>query len=514
MKLIIVDDEAAVRGSIRMLSNPEMLGFTTVEEACDGIEALKKLEKTKFDVMITDMRMPGMDGVKLLNSIREDELPTTIVVSAYHDFEYMRLAMHKHAVDYILKPIKQVELVTALRKAAQNSNKNSNEGENEKLNTIWWDLSGYPKKEFLRLIERLNDRDVAFDLIYLKCLGFKDILKQKYGDSKELMFYHIEQSIIDVCAKRNFNYELILLRETAEILLVLYNNCEDIQYLEGEFTNAVFSKGSVACFCQSLRGEMGLKKLFHNYECLRKKVSNFVWEALNCALNYENERKDLTDRFFTQIEIESANSIKNLDITIVLDSIKALDEFYFSAQKMTISDIENIAAAFLRGLMDGLAKSGISLVDALEGFEGYPNLAAWMGNKNSFFAWMESITKTCVDYSFALKRKKCSYAMKEMLEYVELNCTLDLGLDDLTKRFHLSREHISRMFKRETGENFITYLTKLRMKKAVELILEAQFSMQIIAEKVGFNDASYFSRSFKKSFGISPEDYRKKFNGI
>jgi two-component system response regulator YesN len=67
------------------------------------------------------------------------------------------------------------------------------------------------------------------------------------------------------------------------------------------------------------------------------------------------------------------------------------------------------------------------------------------------------------------------------------------------------------MFKKETGENFIAYLIRLRMKKAAELVIEAKLSMQMVAEDIGFNDASYFSRSFKKYFGISPEDYRRKF---
>ena len=512
MKLIIVDDEPAVRGSIRMLANPEMLGFTMVEEASDGREALKKIEKTKFDVMITDMRMPGMDGIGLLNSIRDEVLPTTIVVSAFHDFEYMRLAMHKHAVDYLLKPIKQAELVAALRKAASESGRQIGLSHSDRLSGLWWPISGYPKKEFFRAFDAIPLDNGKCPMIYIKCIGFKNVLKQKYGNSKELMYYHIEQSIADFFAKEGIRQDIAILSETAEILVLLHDLGKVDSRFQKGIEDAILSQVSVLCCCEQILVKSDLPHIFSSYEVSRSKTGERAWDPLSGQLCFEYGKEVFSDNIHTAIRDAAENAVRHLDIAALSKYIKEWEVIAFNGIKPSISELESLVSIYIKGLTEGLAKTGATLAEALEQFEEFPALCGWLSDKKTFLFWMESIGKACIDHSFNVKRKRCSHVMKAMLDYVESNYTLDIGLDDLTKHFHMSREHISRMFKKETGENFIAYLTKLRMKKASGLIRESKHSMQMIADNIGFNDASYFSRSFKKYFGISPEDYRRKYS--
>jgi|GEM_PF-4332580 len=512
MKLIIVDDEPAVRGSIRMLANPEMLGFTMVEEASDGQEALKKIEKTKFDVMITDMRMPGMDGIGLLNSIRNEALPTTIVVSAYHDFEYMRLAMHKHAVDYLLKPIKQVELIAALRRAAVESGKQIATSHNDRLSCLWWPIAGYPKKDFFRALEAITLDDGKCPMLFIRCIGFKNVLKQKYGNSRELMYYHIEQSIADYFTKEGIRHDMVILSENAEILVLLHDLGKIDSKFQKGIEDAIFLQTGVLSCCEQIMVKSNLSYIFSSYEALRSKTGRRAWDPLSGQLCLEHGKEVFSDDSLAIIRDAAENAVHNLDLAALSKSIKEWEVIAFNGIKPSISTLEGLASVYIKGLMEGLGKSGTTLADALEQLEGFPALCAWLSDKKTLFSWMESVGKACIDHSFNVKRKRCSHVMKAMLDYVESNYTLDIGLDDLTKHFHMSREHISRMFKKETGENFIAYLTRLRMKKASGLIKEAKHSMQMVAENIGFNDASYFSRSFKKYFGISPEDYKREYS--
>lgn len=514
MKLIIVDDEPAVRGSIRMLANPEVLGFTTVEEASDGQEALKKIEKTKFDVMITDMRMPGMDGIKLLNYIKDDELPSTIIVSAYHDFEYMRLAMHKHAVDYLLKPIKQRELVAALRRAACLPGKQTGLQSSDRLNSLWWTVSGYPKREFLRLIDNVSVEVDRCHMLFLRCFAFKSQLKQKYGSSKELMYYQVEQTIADFFVKAGIRADIFILSETAEFLALLHDPHEmDIDFKK-EIESIVLHQAGIQSFCEHAPVKSDLHGIFSTYETLRQKIGKMAWDPVNGQLCTEFGEVKLSETSLMKIRNEAENAMQNLDYTTLSKNLREWEGAAFRGIKPSISALEGAAAVYLKGLVEGMGKSGTNLSDAFEQFEGFHSLCSWLGGKNTFSIWLEAVGKVCIDQSIIVKRKKCSHIMKEMIEYIEKNYTLDIGLDDLTSQFHMSREHISRLFKKETGENFISYLTRLRMKNAARLINEAKHSMQTVAENIGFNDASYFSRSFKKYYGISPEDYRRKFSDL
>jgi len=512
MKLIIVDDEPAVRGSIKMLANPEMLGFTIVEEASDGQEALKKIEKTKFDVMITDMRMPGMDGIGLLNSIRNESMPSTIVVSAYHDFEYMRLAMHKHAVDYLLKPIKQVELIAALRRAASESGRQIGLSNSDRLSCLWWPISGYPKKEFFRAFEAISLDDEICPMLFIRCIGFKNVLKQKYGNSRELMYYHIEQAITDFFAKEGIRQDIVILSENAEIVVLVHDLWKvDLRFQKG-IEDAILSQASILSCCEQIVVKKDLPHIFSSYESMRSNTGKRAWDPLSGQLGFRSRAVMFSDNSHAAIRDAAEDAIHHLDMTALSKSIKEWEAIAFDGINPSISALEGVASVYIKGLMEGLGKTGATLADALEQFEGFPALCGWLSDKKTFLSWMESIGKACIDHMLNVKRKRCSHVMKAMLDYVESNYTLDIGLDDLTKHFHMSREHISRMFKKETGENFITYLTRLRMKKASGLIREAKHSMQMIAENIGLNDASYFSRSFKKYFGISPEDYRRKYS--
>lgn len=510
MKLIIIDDEPAVRGTIRMLAKPEALGFTMVEEASDGREALKMLENTRFDVMITDMRMPGMDGIELLNTIRAEELPNTIVVSAYHDFEYMRLAMHKHAVDYLLKPIKQNELIAALRKAASGLGKQPNVTQTDRLSMLWWPITGYPKKEFFHAFDAipLDGREGA--LLYIRCIGFKCVLKQKYGNSRDLMYYHIEQALAAFFDEANIKQDITVLSESAEIVVLLHGLDVSAPEFQLRIEQAIYLNSGVRSCC-SLTWQMHeLPHIYAAYEAMRRATGRMTWDPATDQLTTDHGLDQFPSSIRTRIRDVGEYMVQNLDTVIVSKIMKEIEVSVLEVKKPSISALEDLARAYLQGLIEGLGKAGTSLDDSMEHFDGILALNCWMSSPGSLIAWMEAIGKECIDQIYKVNKERSSHSMKEMLDYVEENYSLNIGLDDLSKEFHMSREHISRMFKKEIGENFVAYLTRHRMKKAAMLLCEAEYGLQMVAETVGYKDASYFSRSFKKYYGVSPESYRRK----
>lgn len=510
MKLIIIDDEPAVRGTIRMLANPEALGFTMVEEASDGREALKMLENTRFDVMITDMRMPGMNGIELLNAIRAEELPNTIVVSAYHDFEYMRLAMHKHAVDYLLKPIKQTELIAALRKAVSSSGKQSNVTQIDRLSRLWWPITGYPKKEFFHAFDAIPLDGREGDLFYIRCIGFKCVLKHKYGNSRDLMYYHIEQALAAFFDEVNIKQDRTVLSESAEIVVLLHGSDVLGPEFQLRIEQAIYVNTGVKSCCEFACAMHKLPHIYAAYEAMRRVTGRITWDPSTDQLTSDYGFDQFPNSIRTRIRDAGEYTIQNLDTVIISKIMKEIEVSVLDVQKPSISALEDLARAYLQGLIEGLDKAGTSLAESMEHFDGILALNCWLSSPSSLIAWMEAIGKECIDQVYKVNKERSSHSMKEMLDYVEENYLLDIGLDDLSKEFHMSREHISRMFKKEIGENFVAYLTRHRMKKAAMLLCEAEYGLQAVAEMVGYKDASYFSRSFKKYYGISPEAYRQR----
>lgn len=509
MKLIIVDDEPAVRGSIKMLCNPELLGFTHIEEASDGIEALEKIEKTRFDVMITDMRMPGMDGIGLLNSLNEDEMPSTIVLSAWHDFEYMRLAMHKKAVDYILKPIKQAELIAALRRAAVENGKNAPHLANDKISALWWPISGYPKNAIMKSLDKLKLNKGRKQVLYLRIFAYKNSLRQKYGDSRDLMFYHIEQSLSDFLLRFNINHDLVMLNESAEMIAILHDNPElpeICKQIEALITNAI----SVNCVCEKRQIKADQNRIFTAYKELRLVAGERKIDLSKLKLVRQDNPALLPapnlDDLYSEIKI----ALLKLDLPMMLASINRMESKLANDNYLSYNSLGEIIIGFLNALAAALSELGTNLSNVLENFDGILDFGSEITSSNIVKVWMEEISIACIEQCFQVKKKKCNHMIKSILNYIEANYTLDIGLEDLTKQFHMSREHISRMFKKETGENFISYLTQIRMKKAAELILLGKFNMQEVSEQIGLNDSSYFSRSFKKYYGLTPEEFKKR----
>lgn len=516
MRLLIVDDEPAIRGAIRRLANPESLGFTTVDEAGNGEEALVKLGANLYDVMITDMRMPGMDGIGLLNSIKSESLPRTIIVSAYPDFDYVRLAMHKHAVDYLLKPIKQADLLSALRSATRQSEKASSRNRRDLYPRLWWPLTGYPKKELGITLDTVSFGCETGQLVLVRLLGYRYVLRRRYGNCEELMLYHVEQAVTNYLNGLDVSFNIVALVESGEMLVCVCPDCSSsLKRLQGnlkfnlEFEAYLNSKTGILCCIEAKTTTLDKAGISEGYAALRMRTGLRYWNPEAGVLGPTAEASDVKLFIGGEWEKEIPASLGSYDLMRLSISIHKWASAAMSGE-IPLHIIESTATSFLDLTVSTMSEIGTTFSEVISGIEGPVSPVSWIADYNGFCEWMEAVGQACIRHLLNTKRKQCSSAMKEILQYVEENYGRNISLSDLTRHFHMSREHISRMFKKELGENFVIYVLRLRMHKAVELIGESKHTLQTVAEMTGFNDASYFSRTFKEHYGISPEDHRRR----
>lgn len=231
MRLLIIDDERSARETAKMLVDFEAVGFNEVFEAGNGEEALEVINKYKPDLIITDMKMPGLDGIGLLDVLNErEERFKVIVISGYSDFEYTKIAIKSKVVDYLLKPIKQEELSGAVKKAIEEMYRENSDQHPEPLGilseiSLNQNLLYGNSDESSVIFEYLVKDMDRYVLILIKPMNFHEIEQTRYNGISDLLFYNMDNIIhehMKSLAKRvrvkpmHQNRELIVSFELAE----------------------------------------------------------------------------------------------------------------------------------------------------------------------------------------------------------------------------------------------------------------------------------------------------------
>lgn len=546
-KLILVDDEEEVRHGILEKIEWDKHGFEIAGEAENGLEALEIAEKTIPDIVITDIKMPFMDGLTLAKKIRE-KYPTTkiIILTGFDEFEYAKKAIQLNVVEYILKPISCKELVKVLDELK-----------------IKLDEEVAQKKD----IEALKE-------YYLKSLP---ILREKFLGS--LINGEMDKNEIAERA-RNYGLEISGRRFAVALINAEYNkkNPETVQDLnapiEEENTetldNGELSRFAVLNICEEIMDKqssgiaflhndniaiifftqeddrkVALGKIMQVLEEIRVSVQKYHGFTVTIGLgSFCNDITDLNQSF--------KNAVNALDYSVVLGSNRVIfiedvepqggrrvvfDEAkahalsscikvgtteemsktignLFSdiiAQKASFKDYQIYLLEMLTAIlkvandlsvdMENLFGSNYNLFTELDKFKDLEQVEKWI------FSICVKIKK----YISKNRQDTCKMIVNNAVEYLKANYS-DSGItiDKVCSMLHISPTYFSTIFKRETKYTFINYLTHLRMETAKEILRSTNFKTFEIARMVGYSEPNYFSYCFKKNFGISPSEYRNR----
>lgn len=224
MRLLIADDEEAVRESIKYLADFSRLGITDIHEASNGFEALGILRKLAIDIVLTDICMPGSDGIELMKILHE-EYPSIkiIVISGYQSFDYARESLRNGAMDYLLKPIDPEQLNSLLRKAVSELNP-----ENELI-------SEYEDENFRLLKNYIEEH-------HQECITL-DLLADKFGFNPSYLSRRFKQKfgigIIDCLSEARIHHASTLLANTN---LKIYDIAKHVGYEDEKYFSRVFSR--------------------------------------------------------------------------------------------------------------------------------------------------------------------------------------------------------------------------------------------------------------------------------
>jgi two-component system response regulator YesN len=536
-KVFLVEDEIVVREGIKNNIHWEEEGFKIVGDESDGELAYPMIIKEQPDILITDIKMPFMDGLELSKLLKK-EMPQLkiIIISGYSDFGYAQQAIDIGVSEYLLKPITAAKLVVTVKNAAAAIEKDRREKQIlEQYQLLVYQKHGEKRKNFFNALvsgklslsqiveqeEELGINMVA-SVFCVVLFQFK-VKKDMYEYSNEIvqcetrMMQELRRfSDIKIFERGMDGWAFILLGEnelkmealTRQLCDLLICICEDKAHYFGGVGQSV----------------QRVRDLQQSYLDAKKAFSLRYFESWDQFVSYDDV-SHIKDQIDKRINVSDLN-LEKLDRKLLEDFLKRgtlhdVDEFVdryfaeFCASEMSsalfrqyiIMDGFSAIMKFFRALQYPKEKIEHSLMSK----DHVINQLSGLEDCRKFY---KSILREAIELRNKNSQKRYYGLIEQAKEYMHLKFAMsDLTLDKVASTINISPNYFSSLFNQETGMTFIEYLTDIRMEKAKEYLRCSGKKITEIGFLVGYQDSHYFSYIFKKTQNCTPSEYRLQGKG-
>ncbi|MDU4695476.1 MAG: response regulator transcription factor [Paenibacillus sp.] len=537
-KIAIVDDERQVLQGMKRAIPWEQLGAEWVGEALNGADGLDVVRQTEPDIVITDIYMPAMNGIDMIEQLRKEGYDGKVIIfSGYSDFEHARQALRFNVSDYVSKPISVPTLKTILTKVigelAQEEENRLKQGEMERKLSLY---EPFIEKEWVRsaVVGTLDSSyreagrlpepywywtdtrhvTIGIDLI-------RDARVSAFSLSDWNLFRFAIRNIACEVARKMFgSLEYTELHSTRAVLIVHPRPEEPVELLDKKLHElGVKLIDAIKCYLKLVVrvGIGGVKRqwqhipesteeAFRAIE-LRSGRRDPVY-ALYAYQEEEDEHAYADNLFSVKFYVELASAIKASQEAeakkLVADYMSRLE-----LQKAMTPESVQILASELWGVFTYcLYEAGVLLNDLVPGEQITKELVSLTGPEQLAEWLSDKITLICSSRQWR-GNSKHRQVVDYMTGYIHEHYAEDITLAELSEKLYISRNHLSIIFKNITGETFNNYLTRVRIEKARELLLQRTMLVYEVAERVGYKNVPYFSTLFKKITGMNPTDLIK-----
>ncbi|MCH3973396.1 MAG: response regulator [Oscillospiraceae bacterium] len=496
MRVLVVDDEKIERDGIRFLLQQTGLSCT-VREAANGSEAAAMLKKELFDVLLTDIRMPFMNGLELTKTARESQEGIQIVIfSGYSDFEYAKQAIRYGVSDYVLKPVDPEEFNSTMQRVA------SALAERQRLLTVEKQLCRIEGSYYLRqyLVRgRAEDFDKARE--YVDVSLWETCSTLFLAESEEPVFFGEPEWLSAERLQRALQCPVFVLplQDTrAAFLLGRQLPCswrllaQDTQhYLEGHSGRPVWLSAA--------GGVQGAASLGKPFRTLSRLLGRRVTDPEEKVL-YADESPVQQPREKTLLAL-----LEPLKEDIRRGDVTGLWKHFYAARAALSGAAAFPASTAVKYVLSGLMNK---LMAALPAQEREPAIGAL------YRARTLEETAALLQNAICCFESGCSEQAADrpdvdlVKRYIAQHYEEDLSVESLAEVVYLSPGYLSALFKRETGQNLNTYIRNYRLLEARRLLENTNMKIVQVCKKTGFTNASYFCKRFREYFGTSPRRLR------
>lgn len=523
-KLLLVDDENQIREGLRRILNWEEYGIQICGEASDGEQALAMIEKWEPQIILTDIKMPGMDGVSLLKEIRKKRPDIKVIIlSGYDDFSLVRQTMKYGAVDYLLKPVGKNDLIQVIEELLDQLEKPKDEemyykeGLEAARNNFFNRLisNSVTVMEFKEKLELL-DIDLGKDQFAVGKLGSR---RKFYGeeDTKRQRI-KIEESCKKYLEEKKIG--IVFTNIDGEIILILYGIQEHkkddiykkeleklLEKLEKEFSMELFL--AVSKVVKSYRK---LGDAYQEAENTLKYI--FIFETAKILYAEEIEDYFRTNDMEVVISQEKISEFIKNGNTEGMETY--LEDLFGSSQSIPkeadYNVFRNMAMEVLIYFYHFYFCMARTAVDRIRIHEEKNLALQKLTDMKTLGSMKRYLTEVFKDITAVIisDDKQYSKLVGDALQQVKENYhNINLSLQYLADQWDINAAYLGRLFKKETGSSFVDYLNWYRVEKAEKLLRETNIKGSELCEKVGFSNYNYFYVVFKKLKGVKPMDIRE-----
>lgn len=525
LSVLIVDDEEWVRYLIKSVVEWEKQGFKIIGEASNGYEALDLIKSLHPDVVITDIKMPKMDGIEMMAEAKAF-MPDTyfIMLSGYDSFEYAQKSLNLGAFAYLLKPVDENQMLGILERLKCQKTKFT-DYENLKVINIEYqkknllgnliDGEMYTDEELARIKEdcSLSHENRSFYVLTIYSgdhgtLPGKDIL----GDFRGF----IEDLVYEAFSGNRFEIYCLYRKDKFIGIISVPDDENDTQVRSILHSNSI-------CIIEKYRTATGMSiTAAYDGPCSDIRFISGLYMRTLRLLDYRLVLGP--NRIIDCSDVDSVKKYSFVNHQTEYDLIQALEfgntENVIRIIKKVFDDIKNVKYTdplsirksyhkMLYGIIDVGYNTGISMHqiigDELEVYDHLDKLASLDYIENVLLQVAEKVSNAMHHQAV----NKTSLATKAK-EFIRKHYAEDISLETIAESVYMSPYYFSSQFKKEAGQNLSDFITGVRINAACQLLKESKFKIYEIGDKVGYKDPKYFCRIFKKVTGISPVDYRKK----
>lgn len=536
LKILIVDDEPDICELIHKLIDWKELGLLSLGSSQNGIDAMEIILRQKPDIVITDIQMPGMTGLEVIERACQQKLQTKfIVISGYREFEYAQQAIRFGVEDYLLKPISKTDLNLVLKRLIQENGAALEQQANEDaMRSELRQKTAVLRRNELRQTLTDSSRTFHDGLFSFQPGAFLVVcVHVSYRDKAEINRGMIQKVLENIALRIQerfkddvFDSEYVLTDCNSYILM---NYSEDIHasykerrdnlqhLLEEAFTQyqnlrITFAMGTPCYTPREIRRAI---ETAEHANVLR------LYAGSDKVVEHQRLRAALPDtpecKFTAEDSQMLLHRIETLQKDAALALIRSVYSGFRSVESYSLSNLFGVTRAIILRIRYEVAAVGLrETMSASEEKESgiptenmvYKRLAN-CDTVDELADFLCEYVAAEIDYCSMLQTKKVGEPIRIAQEYVRSHIDRQISLEEVSEKAFVSAGYLSTLFKERTGKNFSDYVIEMRIEEAKRLLRQPSLSMSDIAERVGYADARHFSKVFQKMVGIKPTAYRK-----
>jgi len=511
-KVLLVDDDTIVRITLRSILDWNHYGYEMVMDASNGEQAFRWLQEHSADLLITDMKMPVMDGLELMQRLNDKhQLPVTVVLSSYDDFQMVREAFRLGAFDYLLK---------------SDIKKETLEGLLAKLNT---DSSAAQLSASVNPVRTQSDRLV--DMVTGKSGLVEDFFQQEYyvvqfeiddfGQQSVRFSANLDTELVEPVlefarqiprvanrcmigslspARYVMLYQIHDAGQSRENVVSTCNQLKNVwkNYMNLPVSAGISKKGRTAADFFNCLADAGMQLELHHLKGMETVC--YPWEPGQVSAQRIKQAKVRYERLF--------QGLKTIDEWLVEEGRTSLLQ---RLQGLSLQDSreECLAVIFLivktvQELYHNswpIFQENVNYYEKIQRLEDCRSLEIWMSN---YIRWILD------DQTHLFDHRQADLMIRAKRFIADNYSNPELTLGNVAGYAGLNEKYFSSRFTREAGSTFSNYLTEVRIRKAKELMDKTDFKIYEVSQQVGYNNVEHFNRVFKKVTQLSPGAYKRK----